>query len=412
MDRDTDVTLFLDRQQLRRLQGIPTLSVLVGPIGVGIQAWKRWNGARPVAMTPRNAPVSHIVTSWAAAAREHLRAAAIMWLARITGLSQGDAESRWSTITLHDLDRVLEGNPSCQGAVAALCRHLLIMERKSGLVDAALIAESLCPESRTRGDSPESLVADFASLIPPASCPTILLLPQQEELEQSARFLSRLLGAAPTLPAALAIVEDVAEALIRQSPDVHWLAMLREGIVRVEGVKRETIKERLQTAGLSAHDFSSSLDIIATGGPPSDAVDQFVEAARTLAAEPSEKEEDHARSAAERFLFGLLESLPQTVGVFQLNQRLEFQHGRAAAEADLCARDHKLVVEIDGSHYHLGNKDRYRRDRRKDWLLQQHGYRVLRFLAEDVVARLEEILNTILAALDVPSRSHQQGQLT
>jgi very-short-patch-repair endonuclease len=62
--------------------------------------------------------------------------------------------------------------------------------------------------------------------------------------------------------------------------------------------------------------------------------------------------------------------------------------------------DHKLVVEIDGSHYHLGSKDAYRRDRRKDWLFQQHGYHVLRFLADDVVARLEEILATILTALD------------
>jgi very-short-patch-repair endonuclease len=40
-----------------------------------------------------------------------------------------------------------------------------------------------------------------------------------------------------------------------------------------------------------------------------------------------------------------------------------------------------------------------RRSRRKDWELQRRGYLVLRFLAEDVVCRLDEILDTILAAV-------------
>jgi very-short-patch-repair endonuclease len=55
----------------------------------------------------------------------------------------------------------------------------------------------------------------------------------------------------------------------------------------------------------------------------------------------------------------------------------------------------KLVVEVDGGHYHL-NPHQYRRDRRKDVLYQRHGYLVLRFLAEDVVEDLETILTTIL----------------
>jgi hypothetical protein len=413
MDRDSDMTLLLDRQQLRRLQGIPTLSVFVGPVGVGIQAWKRWNGTRPIAMAPRNAPLSYIVTSWTAAALASgcLRAAAITWFAKMTGLSQCDAESRWSTITSHDLDRVLEGVAFRQDAAVALCRTLMAMEREPGFVDVGAITELLSAESRARGDSVEAFVADLASLMPADSHPTILIIPQRKELEQSVRFLGRLLGEVPTLPAALAIPDDVAESVLGQSQEDRWLAMLREGFVRVEGVKRETIEERLQTAGLSDHNLFASLDIIAAGGTPPDAVDQFVEAARALVSEASEEDENHARSSAERFLFGLLESMPETIGVFRLNQRLEFLHGSAAAEADLLAPDYKLVVEIDGSYYHLGSKDSYRRDRRKDWLLQQHGYRVLRFLADDVVARLEEILNTILAALDLcRSGPNQQSQ--
>ena len=55
-------------------------------------------------------------------------------------------------------------------------------------------------------------------------------------------------------------------------------------------------------------------------------------------------------------------------------------------------------MEVDGQHYHL-NENQYRRDRRKDWQYQRHGYLVLRFLAEDVVEDLETILNTILDAV-------------
>jgi len=42
-----------------------------------------------------------------------------------------------------------------------------------------------------------------------------------------------------------------------------------------------------------------------------------------------------------------------------------------------------LAVELDGAQ-HLADRDAYRRDRRKDQVLQENGYFVLRFLAEDV----------------------------
>jgi very-short-patch-repair endonuclease len=63
-----------------------------------------------------------------------------------------------------------------------------------------------------------------------------------------------------------------------------------------------------------------------------------------------------------------------------------------------------LAIELDGRQ-HLGNSDAYRRDRRKDILLQENGYLVLRFLAEDVGKRLDEVLDAILRAL-----SHQRAQ--
>jgi hypothetical protein len=53
---------------------------------------------------------------------------------------------------------------------------------------------------------------------------------------------------------------------------------------------------------------------------------------------------------------------------------------------------------IDGTQ-HLANEDAYRRDRRKDQLLQEHDYFVLRFLAGDVGTHLDTVLDAILRTL-------------
>ena len=98
-------------------------------------------------------------------------------------------------------------------------------------------------------------------------------------------------------------------------------------------------------------------------------------------------------------MFELLDALPATAGRFTLNAKLGFPFGGRAAEIDLCAGSLRLAVEVDGYH-HFTDPDAYRRDRRKDWELQRHGYAVLRVLAADVVERMEEVLDRILAAVD------------
>ena len=63
-----------------------------------------------------------------------------------------------------------------------------------------------------------------------------------------------------------------------------------------------------------------------------------------------------------------------------------------------CAHAARLAIELDGEQ-HLDGADAYRRDRRKDALLQEHGYFVLRFLTEDVGQRLDAVLDTVLRTL-------------
>ena len=67
-------------------------------------------------------------------------------------------------------------------------------------------------------------------------------------------------------------------------------------------------------------------------------------------------------------------------------------------EIDLLCEELSLVIELDGRQ-HLGDAEAYRRDRRKDGALQEHGYFVLRFLSDDLGQHLDNVLDTIQRAL-------------
>jgi very-short-patch-repair endonuclease len=131
-------------------------------------------------------------------------------------------------------------------------------------------------------------------------------------------------------------------------------------------------------------------------GIDSAGADEFVALAvsgRTAAPSP-----DGARSAEESFLFQRLDTMAATAGRFELNGLLDVGRGRRRLEVDLLARQERIAVEIDG-YFHFRDAEAFRRDRRKDEALQEAGFLVLRFLADDVVPRLEEILDRIVAAV-------------
>lgn len=115
---------------------------------------------------------------------------------------------------------------------------------------------------------------------------------------------------------------------------------------------------------------------------------------------PSETEGvERARSASERFLFYRFETMSQTKGLFRLNAPLDISFdGWGQMEVDFLFAAAKLVIELDGAQ-HLNSVEAYRRDRRKDALLQENGYMVLRFLTEDLGKHLDEVLDTILRVL-------------
>lgn len=144
-------------------------------------------------------------------------------------------------------------------------------------------------------------------------------------------------------------------------------------------------------------DYAASIRRLIRDGVDVPLANLFVHAAD---APPADREgADRARSASEAFLYRRLETLPETVGRFRLNPVLPIAFDeRGQMEVDFLCAEAGLVIELDGSQ-HLADQDAYRRDRRKDALLQENGYFVLRFLAEDAGKHLEQVLDTVLRAL-------------
>lgn len=206
-------------------------------------------------------------------------------------------------------------------------------------------------------------------------------------VERLCRALDDPGGSALTTPLAVAVTPAAAATFLRDEPFSRTRTLFAEGMVVLPPAAPGAADHVLPTSPLSAG-TPWRAETAASFAAAADAV----RLAASAPAEPAQN--DRARSAAERFLFELLGDLPDTAGLFELNVRLDFCFGPMRAEVDLLAAGLRLAVEIDGFH-HFREPEAYRRDRRKDALLQRQGFLVLRFLAADVVERLEEILEEI-----------------
>ena len=159
----------------------------------------------------------------------------------------------------------------------------------------------------------------------------------------------------------------------------------------------------LPAVPLWKRDYAASVRRLVRDGVDTTLANLFVTAAHPI---PSEAEgARRARSASEAFLYRRLETLPQTRGRFQLNADLPIAFdGWGRMEVDLLCADSRVVVEVDGAQ-HLADPVAYRRDRRKDQLLQENDYLVLRYLAEDLAKELDSVLDGILRAVSSRQRS-------
>jgi very-short-patch-repair endonuclease len=388
-------SILLDRHQHLRSQGLPVVTVLAGPPGLGGRVWRRWaaDGGRPV-IAPAAATPADVATAWAAlgAVGGELRSRAIAWLARTAHLPADDLPARLAAMTPHDFAHWWAGLPVAvdPSPAAAACRLLL---------DPATPAADRPP------------AAGVAGVYGPAGIPAVLLTPPAgagpDWLSTALGMALGLAVQAPAVPVGLAVPAEAVESFLAVAGDTRAAAAVREGLVRVRGQTADDLS--VATGGRAVP--TAVLGHLADLGASDELAAALVAAANAPEVPPDPAAEEAARSAAEQFLWQVLEHDPATAGLFVLNEELPFKHGPRPAEADLVSEKLMLVIELDGAYFHLADRACYRRDRRKDWEYQRHGYLVLRFLSEDVVPRLEEVLDRIAAAV-ASRRSAPHGDAT
>lgn len=357
-----DVQSELERHERRRAEGVPTISHLIGPAektdGV-VQAWARRRGVQWVRIE-----TTHTLKDWLQAQRVRLLDVLVgRGSARRLELSHLEARPGWPlplTVERALAERPpdvqsamrpwLEGGELPEGEVAVLLEALEWPGR------AALWAPEPSPPVVTQ-------VVELALRVPIID----LLVTSRTRIDTA------------HLPPLRARLLTETRIVLNANPPPEP--------VRPEAAP--SAKDEPSWAGLKG-----SLQRLGVG----ESVVRLAQAAWDLRDRLDTPDEGLARSRVERLLFELLEHDPRTRGAFVLNGTLPVRFGPRDVEVDLLSSKLRTAVEVDGWH-HFQGPERYRRDRRKDVLLQRQGLRVVRVLARDVLERTEEVLQTVHAAL-------------
>jgi very-short-patch-repair endonuclease len=94
----------------------------------------------------------------------------------------------------------------------------------------------------------------------------------------------------------------------------------------------------------------------------------------------------------------------------QLGFKFRRQHPLGAYVLDFACLDPRLAIEVDGSQHF----DQAEYDARRDRWLESHGFRVLRFAANEVLSNTDGVLRAIHRALlaptpPLPQRGREEG---
>jgi hypothetical protein len=399
--RSDAVELVLNRHATRRAAGLPTVTVLAGPVGAAIAAFRAWANRRghPVRVGS-DSNLRGVATLFAQAAvgNRDLAADAYSYLASHTGRPVPELRAEIAGMTRHDLDQFFAANdarlPPGDGVQTA-----------RRVCEATLTGEASGVEWIMAGAAPLAVLSGLAALVPADGAPACLLTPPasggvREWFDAAGAAGAAVAACVPNFPTAVVIPPAEWSRYLAEAPDNRVKALLQEGAVELPVLGEREVTELLSRSG-TGRVPPTVLPVIADGVPAPFAAALASAVAAPVAAATADEDED-ARSAAERFLYEFLELLPATAGRFELNADAGFRFGPRAAEVDLLARDLRIAVEIDG-YYHFRDASNYRRDRLKDWELQRRGFLVLRFLADDIIPRLEEVRDRILAAIALRS---------
>lgn len=374
----------LERHAWRRRQGIPTLSVLVGDRREAEEAWSRFREpesiVRKTPLDPFREWLRRLLTDndWPAL------------LARLDGRYVFDpieGAARLRTKGRAELELFLQGRSAALSGLPVV--RLLDWIEAAGRSLAELEGQLSREESEIVRQAIRSL-----GQLEGIQRPALLWIPPMQAIWKA--HLDLLAELATEVPAADLGIQVAGEALNAWlvGPDTRLRAMVREGRIDLA----ESVAQPISVPPELARE---TRELLKRWGSTGEVIACFEAAAAATAEARGSEEEDareRARSAAEAFLFRLLAMLPDTAGRFELNGCVELPGEAHPREIDLIDRRGFIAIEIDG-YYHFQDPDAYRRDRRKDLALQRGGFLVLRFLADDVVVRLETVLATIREAL-------------
>ena len=389
----------LDRHARRRAEGIPTLSTLVGPSERALSLWTQWVHRHGLGVAVAEGSDSReMVSAWARAlARERDLTCDAETFVVLSQPTNHQRELLFRGKTVHERRVLLEGliPPHSDSATWELCRHLLESPSPPAPGELPTAVEVAIQQD------PLTALQALLALVPFGKAPALRVRASPSDF-RALRAAVSLCFAAPTLTTVCVLTpESLAEHLRRGESRVQ--AMLREGQLDVPEASPETPPATPTSAVVP------TLARLQQEGTPEALTELYVEAARAMTSGRREAD-DRARSAAERYLHGELQQRPTTRGLFKLNARVDPGRGARPLEVDLLCRELRLAVELDG-YFHFRDDEGFRRDRRKDLALQRAGYWVVRFLSDDVVSRLEEILDT-LDTLIAARRLESSGQET
>lgn len=374
----------LELHDHRRRQGIPTLSVLVGDTDVGRRLWKSRND------TLVEAPAPELPSRWLGTVLGS--EAWWYWLSRQGALSTVHSPEAMTRLRAKGAPELTAFMQDCDSLAVGLPRNLL-----ADLAEKLLRPQEIIPWTASlSGNLTRTLIGVTATVserLPGMLIDLSRLRPSLWEGEL--RSVTEVITANPLAPAGLLCHKAPLEEYLAAS-NTRQQALLKEGRVdldpkarsgRAPGVIRSVVEALTDDEVARAAYDRAAIAHQQVRGVANDGMAEVSPQAESEA-------RGQARSAAEEFLFRMLDALPETAGRFELNVLLELPGQPRQREIDLLDRRNKIAIEIDG-YFHFQDSEAYRRDRRKDVALQRGGYFVLRFLAEDVVEKLETVLATI-----------------
>jgi len=384
-DVDHSQSLVLARHRQRRMQGVPTLSVLIGDVEVARWCWTQWQSAAALPWVCSDA------ATWDALLADWLSSGSFS--ARVWRELSGRAAAR-EGITREEVEVRLRSHAEGQRqrAVEQLCARLGCSAQ---LIDAAASEDPCALVGWARSAYPASL-SELAS-VSGAELPGLLLsAPRAATAGELCELLGSLLRLSEVLPR-LELACALTEAQLvrwRQEADARQLHLIKEGLIRLEPAPESP--EPGSRGNRRRHRSGEHQRAVASEDEPGRAIPWLEYDA-----------DEFARSRAERALFEHLEARPRTQGLFALNGMIPEPFGNRPLEVDLLSEPLRVALEIDGYH-HFRDAAAYRRDRDKDVLLQRLGYTVVRVLASDVDTELEYVIDTIDRVVEHEQRRRAQ----